>query len=157
MTPEQRALRNALAAVPDRLADVIPRAAPAPPGEWTPEQIVRHLLAVDEQVWLPRLDALADDVEPYWPWYEPGLSDVEATGWQAVLELFRATRGRIVAHLDGLDAARWARSGVHATYGRLDVAALMRRALAHDGEHLETLGAGIAIDSRRPPTAPATR
>ena len=141
MTPNQRSLRNALAAVPDRLADVIPRTAPPPPGEWTPEQVVRHLLAVDEEVWLPRLHALEDDVEPYWPWYEPGLSDVDASGWEAVLELFRSTRARIVAHLDGLDAAGWARTGVHETYGRLDVTGLMRRALDHDQEHLASFGA----------------
>jgi hypothetical protein len=143
MTPDQRALRNALAAVPDRLADVIPRAAPPPPGEWTAAQVVRHLLAVDEEVWLPRLAALEDVVEPYWPWYEPGLSAADASGWQDVLELFRATRARIVTHLDGLDAAGWAQTGVHETYGRLDVAALMRRALDHDEEHIASFGRSV--------------
>jgi hypothetical protein len=141
VTPEQRRLRDAVAAVPDRLADIIPRAAPAPAGEWTPEQVVRHLLAVDEEVWLPRLEALEREAEPHWPWYEPGLSSAEADGWQAVLELFRASRARVLAKLDALDDAGWARSGVHQTYGRLDVAGLMRRALDHDEEHIASFSA----------------
>jgi hypothetical protein len=73
-----------------------------------------------------------------------------------VVELFRATRARIVEHLDALDAAGWAQTGVHETYGRLDVAALMRRALDHDEEHLETLATGITNGSRPPPAAPPT-
>jgi hypothetical protein len=64
------------------------------------------------------------------------LSPAEADGWRGVLELFRASRARVVAKLDALDDADWARSGVHETYGRLDVAALMRRALDHDEEHI---------------------
>ena len=140
MTPEQRALRDAVAGVPDRLAAIIPRAVQAPAGEWTPEQVVRHLLAVDEEVWLRRLEMLETEPEPHWPWYEPGLSDVPADGWQAVLELFRASRAQVVAKLDALDDAGWTRAGVHQTYGRLDVAALMQRALDHDEEHLASFG-----------------
>jgi hypothetical protein len=136
MTPEQRSLRDAIAAVPDRLADVIPGATPAPPGEWTPEHVVRHLLAVDEEVWLPRLRALVTESEPHWPWYEPGLSSAEADGWRGVLEHFRRSRGLVIAYLDGLDDTGWARTGMHETFGRLDVAGLMRRALDHDEEHL---------------------
>jgi hypothetical protein len=139
VTPEQQRLRDAVAAVPDRLAEIIPRAAPAPAGEWTPEEVVRHLLAVDEEVWLPRLDTLEREPEPHWPWYEPGLSSAEAHGWRGALDLFRASRRRVVAKLDALDDAGWARSGVHQTYARLDVAGLMRRALDHDEEHLASL------------------
>jgi hypothetical protein len=39
------------------------------------------------------------------------------------------------------DDAGWARTGVHATYGRLDVAALLRLAADHDDEHLAALEA----------------
>jgi hypothetical protein len=140
MTPEQRSLRDALAAVPDRLAAAIPRAARAPAGEWTPEQVIRHLLAVDDEVWQPRLHQLETEPEPHWPWYEPGLSAATADGWAAVLDLFRASRARTVAQLDGLDDAGWAKVGVHERYGRLDVAALMQKALDHDEEHVASFG-----------------
>ena len=41
--------------------------------------------------------------------------------------------------LDALADAAWERSGVHEVYGRLDVAGLMRRAVSHDDEHIESL------------------
>jgi phytoene/squalene synthetase len=56
------------------------------------------------------------------------------------LELFRASRGRVIAKLDMLDDAGWSRNGVHQTYGRLDVAGLMRRTIAHDEEHIASFG-----------------
>jgi hypothetical protein len=49
-------------------------------------------------------------------------------------------RAATVARLDALDAAGWARTGRHATYGVLDVTALLRIALDHDEEHLAQVG-----------------
>ena len=59
--------------------------------------------------------------------------------------LARLRRRRVpesVAILDGFDDAAWARTGVHATYGVLDVAALLRLAIDHDAEHLASLASG---------------
>jgi DinB family protein len=136
MTPDQRALRDALAAVPFRLASAIPSARPAPAGEWTPREVVLHLLAVEVQVWHARLDQLATEPEPHWPWFEPGLAEFEADSWEAAHEAFTASRRDTIARLDALDDAGWGRSGVHATYGRLDVAGLLQRAIDHDEEHI---------------------
>ncbi len=136
MTPEQRALRDSLAAVPDRLAAAIPSARPTPAGEWTPREVLLHLLAVEDQVWQARLRQLATEPEPHWPWFEPGLAAFEADSWEAVLEAFRSRRGQTIASLDALDEAGWTRSGVHERFGRLDVAALLRRAIDHDEEHI---------------------
>jgi hypothetical protein len=140
VTPDQRLLRDTLAAVPDRLAAVIPAAPPAPAGEWTPHQVLLHLLAVEEQVWQARLHQLATEPEPHWAWFEPGLAAFEADSWDAVLEAFRAHRSATVATLDGLDEAGWARSGVHERFGRLDVAGVVRRAIDHDEEHIGSFG-----------------
>ena len=137
MTPEQRTLRNALAGVPDRLASAIPAARPAPAGEWTPRQVLLHLLAVEDEVWQPRLRQLEGEQEPHWPWFEPGLAAFEAgDSWEAVLDAFGASRERTVAHLDALLHDGWAKTGVHERFGRLDVAALLRRAIDHDEEHI---------------------
>jgi DinB family protein len=136
MTPEQRLLRDALAAVPDHLAAVIPGAPPAPAGEWTPREVLLHLLAVEDEVWHARLRQLATETEPHWPWFEPGLASFSADSWDEVLDAFRASRAATLAQLDGLDEAGWDRTGVHERYGRLDVAALMQRALDHDEEHI---------------------
>ena len=54
--------------------------------------------------------------------------------------MFAKRRAKSVATVRALDEAGWARFGTHATYGRLDVAGLLRLAIDHDEEHL----AGIA-------------
>jgi len=41
--------------------------------------------------------------------------------------------------LDALGPAGWARTGTHDTFGVLDVAGLMEKALDHDDEHLASL------------------
>ena len=140
MTPQQRALRDALAAVPFRLAAAIPGASPAPAGEWTPREVLLHLLAVEEQVWQARLRQLATEPEPHWPWFEPGLANLATDSWETAHEAFTASRRETVAILDALDDAGWAQSGVHERFGRLDVAALLHRAIDHDEEHIASFG-----------------
>jgi hypothetical protein len=136
------ALRDAYANVPHRLASAARSAAgPVPAGEWTPADIVRHLIAVEAEVWQPRLRQVAAETHPQWTWVEPDrwLDEPDAT-LDELLVRFAAGRAETVAHLDALDEAGWARSGTHATYGALDVAGLVRKALEHDEEHLASLG-----------------
>ena len=118
---------------------------PTPKGEWTPLQVVRHLVAVETDVHQARLLDVAINDGPHWSWTEPGPwpgePDLDLEG---VLERFAAMRAVTVATVAALDADGWARSGIHATYGRLDVAGLLRLAIDHDEEHLRglTQGAG---------------
>ena len=128
---------------PDRLGGA-GRAAeghPWPPGEWSPAEVVRHLLAVEREVWASRLARVVAEDDPHWSWTEPGLAEgYEGRPIAVVLDAFAAARAANVATVRGLDEAGWARSGTHATYGRLDVAGLLQVAIDHDEEHL----AGIA-------------
>jgi hypothetical protein len=139
MTPQQRTVRNQVASVPDRLAAAARAANPEPPapGEWPPTDVVRHLIAVEEEVWQPRLRQLIAENEPHWPWAEPdrwlGSPDASLDDLLAVHADRRATT---IGLLDALFEAGWERSGVHEVYGRLDVAGLMRKAVTHDEEHI---------------------
>lgn len=45
-----------------------------PAGEWGPAEIVRHLIAVEDEVWRGRLASVAAEDEPHWAWTEPGLA-----------------------------------------------------------------------------------
>jgi hypothetical protein len=133
------ALCRRLADVPNRLA-VAARAAvgtAVPAGEWTPADVVRHLIAVEAEVWHGRLWQLAAEDHPLWPWTEPdrwlGAPDASLDD---LLAVYADRRGATVDILDGLDDAGWARTGEHATYGVLDVAALMTKAIDHDDEHV---------------------
>ena len=143
---DRAALVERFASFPDRLAEAA-RAAegrPVPDGEWTPSLVVRHLMAVEGEVWLSRLAELVAGGEPRWSRMEPGpLPGFDHASLDEVLGLFGRLRASTVDFLrmfDNYDG--WARAGVHETYGRLDVAGLLRIAIDHDEEHL----AGLAAD-----------
>jgi hypothetical protein len=130
-----------LRAVPDTLATAARAASPEPPapGEWTPSDVVRHLIAVEEEVWQPRLAQLEAEDHPTWPWTEPDpWSGDPGASLDQLLAKYAAVRGKTMATLDGLDDAGWARTGTHATFGVLDVAGLMVRAIDHDDEHVRS-------------------
>ena len=140
------ALVERFASFPDRLADAA-RAAegrPVPDGEWTPSLVVRHLMAVEGDVWLSRLAELVAGGEPRWSRMEPGpLPGFDHASLDEVLGLFGRLRASTVDFLRMFDNYEgWARTGVHETYGRLDVAGLLRVAIDHDEEHLAGLAAG---------------
>jgi hypothetical protein len=144
MTPQQRAVRDQVAAVPPRIAAAARAADPEPPspGEWPPTDIVRHLIAVEEEVWGPRLRQLMDEDEPNWKWTEPDrwLGQPDAT-LDDLLTSYAERRAETVDLLDALGEGGWAKWGVHGVYGRLDVAGLMRKLLTHDDEHVASLEA----------------
>jgi hypothetical protein len=133
------------AAFPDRLAAAARAAAgrPVPLGEWGPTEVVRHLIAVEDQVWHVRFGQLAAGERPRWSWTEPG----QAAGYddaplEAVIAAFAAERAITVATIRALDDDGWARSGTHETYGVLDAAGLLQLANDHGDEHLAGLAAG---------------
>jgi len=141
--PSDRAeILERLASFPARLAEAA-RAAegrPVPAGEWTPAEVVRHLMAVEGEVWLARLASLAAGGQPRWSWTEPGpLPGLENASLDDVLGLFGRLRASTLDLLRMFDDQGWARTGMHDTFGRLDVAGLLRRAIDHDDEHLAGL------------------
>ena len=139
---DRAALQAALAGIPGRLARAA-RAAPPDgpaPGEWTPSDVVRHLIAVELEVWHPRLGALAAEDHPTWAWVEPDRWTGEpGASLERLVQVYGAARGSTVATLAAMDDPDWARTGTHATFGVLDVLGLMTRAIDHDEEHLASL------------------
>ena len=129
-------------AFPDRVDSAARDAARRPPipGEWTPEQVIRHLIAVETIVHQARLTDVVVHDRPAWSWAEPGPwmgePDLDLDG---VLARFAALRAATVATVRAMDADGWDRSGLHATYGTLDVAGLLTLATDHDAEHLRGL------------------
>ncbi len=110
---------------------------PADAAGWTAGEIVRHLIAVEREVWQARLRQVAVEDDPHWPWTEPRFDDGPADRLlDVLLATFARERSTTSAIVDALDEAGWARTGVHATYGRLDIAGLLARAIDHDAEHL---------------------
>jgi hypothetical protein len=138
------AVRDRLACFPKRLAAAA-RAAPQDrPAlrEWSPAEIVRHLIAVEEEVWHRRLRELETEEHPRWRWIEPGQwLGAPGAGLEAVLDVHADVRASTLAMLEELGPTGWTRTGTHDTFGVLDVAGLMTVAADHDDEHLATLTA----------------
>jgi DinB superfamily len=149
--PNRAELVEAFAGFPERLAAAARRAAedparqPTAPGEWGPAEVVRHLIAVEAEVWQSRLALLAAVHDPHWPWTEPGVAPgFDGKPLDVILAAFASARAATTATIRALDDPGWARSGTHATYGVLDVAGLLRLAIDHDEDHL----AGLLVEGR---------
>ncbi len=141
------------ASFPERLAEtaLVADGRPVPAGEWTPDLVVRHLIAVEGEVWRARLGELVAGGEPHWSRMEPGPAQgFPDASLRDLLGGFAELRAGTVGFLRTFDLVPdgWDRAGIHATYGRLDVAGLLRLAIDHDAEHL----AGLTGAASRPPT-----
>jgi len=141
VTPDRDRLVGRLRAGPETVAALAVRAAARRarhPEGWSEREIVAHLVSVDRDVFQVRLGDLAGDTEPQWSWVEPGAEPGHAS-LAVLVRRFASVREATIAHLATLDDAGRARSGVHAVYGRLDVAALLGIAVDHDSEHIAEL------------------
>lgn len=143
MAVDRPALLDRLAAFPARLAAAAHMAPEPPAGEWSVADVVRHLVAVEEEVWHARLDQLAaaagSEARPHWQHTEPPPRVLSDPGLATALTTFRQRRAATVARLTALDESGWARTGSHDTYGLLDVEGLVRLAVDHDDEHLMSM------------------
>lgn len=143
--PPRQGLLLRLAAAPARFAAALSTGAAAAerPGEWTAQQVILHLVAVELEVFQRRLVDLRQVAVPAWTWVEPRPAGTEPDETIArSLERFAAARARTLAEVGALDDAGWLRFGEHATLGRLDVTGLLALAADHDAEHLGALTDG---------------
>jgi hypothetical protein len=142
MTAQRAALVDRLRAGPERAARLAVIAATRRGGRraegWSEREIVAHLVRVDRDVFQVRLRDLAGATEPQWSWVEPDAEPGHAS-LAALVRRFVVVREATIANLANLDDTGWARSGVHAVYGRLDVAALLGIAVDHDADHIAEL------------------
>jgi hypothetical protein len=122
--------------------------APTIEGEWPPAVVLGHLVQVDEQVWLARLNQMvsaqsAGEPAPLFAWWEPDPQKTldmfkNSTVAEVSAELI-ATRTKLVQRLRELSEEQWAAIGEHSTFGVIDVTALLIELLRHDEEHRESL------------------
>jgi hypothetical protein len=118
---------------------------PLSPGEWSPHQVMSHVLASEAEALLPRIRRLLEEDDPDLPnwdeaaWmadsYDPSLDIGD------LLAAYAAARRPLADRLDNLPLAAWNRSGAHPVQGRRTVLWWLEYTVAHAKDHLNQLGA----------------
>jgi len=102
------------------------------PDEWSIGDVVRHLLAADQRVFVPRLGRMIAEVRPTFA----SIDDVLASGRELgpMLDEYDAERSRLVGLLESLAPQGWLREGV-IPRGPVTVASYANVIAEHDIEH----------------------
>ena len=119
-------------------ADV--RAWSPAPGEWSPREIVAHMLHIEKAVIPARVRAMVetDGVAL------SGAPTAETTGTPAeMLAAWRTARAENLAFLRALTPEQLAHSGEHPTYGRISAREHIIEWAYHDLEHMRQLQATL--------------
>jgi hypothetical protein len=141
-------LRLVLARVTPAALEARPR-----PDEWSAREHLAHL-ARHQAVFLGRLKRLLAEERPALGRYRAE-DDPEWPVWAAlsldeILARLRGVRSELVALVRGLSPSESARTGLHPTFGELDVAGWLEFMLLHEAHHLYTAMVRVGEASRRP-------
>jgi len=102
------------------------------PGEWAIGDVVRHVLAAEERVFLPRVERMIAETRPTFA----SVNDVIAPGRELgpLLDAFESAREQLVKVLEALGAEAWLREGV-VPRGAVSIASYANIVAEHDIEH----------------------
>ena len=143
----------------EALGLILARATPAVldarprPEEWSARENLAHL-ARHHAVFLDRLRRLLTEDRPALGRYRAE-DDHEWAAWAAlpqdeILHRLSALRAELVAVVRSLSPAESARTGLHPTFGEMDVAGWLGFFLLHEAHHLYTALVRVGEASRRP-------
>lgn len=114
-----------------------------PGGEWSAHQHIVHLIAVDTEVYRPRVRAMLEQDRPVFDeWVAETFMENRYTKQEGdildLAETFMREREKLVEVFKSLTPEQWARTGIWPD-GEVDVAWAAERALAHGLEHFTAL------------------
>lgn len=139
---EQSLVLPSLKATPRLLRDMLAGASaeqawqPPKAGEWAMGDVVRHLVAADSKVFLPRVRRMLSEDNPTFASIEDVLAP--SRDLEALLTSFAEGRTALVSLLEPTDNAGWQRAGV-IPRGAVTVASYMSVVAEHDVEHLRQI------------------
>ena len=159
-------LLQALAATPADLRRLlthpVPNAVPQPPpGTWTSQEVVQHLLDVEAR-YRERLERIVVEETPPVPLIQPPQAGYgDGAGLPDLIEAFAHARAETLDFLKGLPSGAWQRRAIHPSWGERTLRVFVQRLVDHDTEHLNQLAAlkqrgAPAIDRRAPEKKPVT-
>lgn len=123
--------------------------SPLAEGEWTPHQVLAHIVAAESQAMLPRLQRIASEEDPF-------LENWDETRWMAeqyddtveaaeLLAAFDSLRQQGQSLLGGLTGAAWNRTGRHGSQGTRTLQWWLEYTVAHVDDHLAQLGSAARV------------
>lgn len=134
-----------LASTPAALAALLDPLAPSgwtwspAPGEWSPREVMAHLLHVETAVIPVRVRQMLEaDGTPFARPEAPGASAQAATPAE-MLSAWQSARAENLAFLRTLTPEQLARTGEHSRYGRISAHEHIIEWAYHDIEHLRQL------------------
>ncbi len=143
----------------DALSFVLARATPSAlearprPDEWSARENLAHL-ARHHAVFIERLRRLLAEDRPALGRYraeeDPDWPTWAALPLDGILERLRTLRAELVTLVRRLSPQECARTGLHPTFGELDVAGWLEFFLLHEAHHLYTALVRVGEAGRRP-------
>lgn len=111
------------------------------PDEWSITEILCHLRDVDNEVHLPRINAVLAENNPFLPGMDtdPWANQrayIDQDCDQA-LDSFTQTRGKIIANLDKITETAWQLTARHAIFGPTRLYELVNIIAGHDRLHIQ--------------------
>ncbi|HEX6261244.1 MAG TPA: DinB family protein [Actinomycetota bacterium] len=122
----------------------------APPGAWTPAEILTHLIHGEKTDWVPRVRIILEEgpSRPFEPFDREGGAVEAGRPVEELLAELSRLRVRNLAYLDGLelDDEALARKGTHPELGTVTLEQLIATWAAHDLGHV---GHVVEVMSKR--------
>lgn len=118
------------------------------PGEWSFTEILCHFRDVDNEINLPRINKVLDELNPFLPgidsdkWAEDRLYYCQ-NGPEALRD-FTASRIKMLEVLDGLKPEEWNRPASHAIFGPTSLKELVSIIVGHDRLHIQQVFRSLA-------------
>lgn len=123
------------------------------PGRWTPQQVLAHLLQIEEASWIPRIDHLLRGLDGPLPLVQPDrhLDRYASRDTHELLEAFSFQRQ---ASLQAWDARQvgvedWRRCARHPEAGTVTLGNIIGTWAMHDLDHLVQILAVVGHDGQR--------
>ncbi len=149
--PEARPILARTPAVLDTMLRDLPSPwieASSGPGDWSPYDVVGHLIAGDKTDWIPRSRIILDGgVEPFAP-FDRFAQEHDSVGrtLPELLDEFAALRRANLEAFDAFDLspANLRREGKHPAFGTVTLAQLLSTWVAHDLGHIAQIVRAMA-------------
>jgi uncharacterized damage-inducible protein DinB len=110
---------------------------------WSVHSILAHVRDMEASAFLPRLELLLEQEQPYLEryderqWLQENNPPKESV--QEILESYRCLRERELSWLKDMEPEGWSRTGRHPTWGLRTLQWWVERSLVHALGHLEAL------------------